>query len=132
MKVTYELACLVSEIERVKREQEIDSVLICLYYRDLLNGVAGDYEGLGYHVVTAGYREDALFLARQRSLIFLADLAMSNRRGNASRLLRLSRKGHIIFSIKRSVTLPIARSMILKLQQCLCEKSGSGEGRGCC
>ena len=97
VKVTYELASLVSEIERVKREREINSVLICLYYRDLLNGVAGDYESLGYRVVTAGYREDALFLARQRSLIFLADLTMSNSVGTQVGYCGYLGRPHYIF-----------------------------------
>ena len=53
-------------------------MLVCLYYRDILNGNYAQYEEAGFTVVTAGYREDCLFLSRLRSLISISDLTMSN------------------------------------------------------
>lgn len=78
VKVRYEIDDLIAEIKRVTAAHSIDSVLVCLYYRDILNGAAEAYEQHEFTVVTAGYREDVLFLSRLRSLIGLADLTMSN------------------------------------------------------
>lgn len=97
VRVSYELDDLVSEIERVKANHDIETVLICLYYRDLLNGAAKDYERFGYRVVTAGYREDSLFLARQRSLISLADLTISNNVGTHVGYCAYLKRPHIVY-----------------------------------
>lgn len=101
VKVTYELSSLIKEIERVKAEYELNTVLICLYYRDLLNGAAEAYEQMGYTVVTAGYREDSLFLARQRSLIQIADLTMSNNVGTHVGYCAYMGKPHYIFDQRK-------------------------------
>lgn len=97
VKVSYELAELLSEIDRIKTLYRIETVLICLYYRDLLNGAADAYEREGYCVVTAGYREDSLFLERQRSLIKLADFTMSNNVGTHVGYCVCMNKPHYVF-----------------------------------
>lgn len=76
--VAFDFEGLFEEIDQVVELNQIDEVLVCLYYRDLLNGAAARYEAKGYRVVTAGYREDLLFLPRLRSLIKVSDLTMSN------------------------------------------------------
>lgn len=81
VKVEFEMKGLFDAINRMVNEYGIDTVLISLYYRDLLDGAADPYEALGYTVVSSGYREDSLFLPRQRSLIKLADYTMSNNVG---------------------------------------------------
>lgn len=97
VKVSYEFSALVDEIEKVCAEFELDTILVCLYYRDILNGAAEEYERKGYHVVTAGYREDSLFLARQRSLILLSDMTMSNNVGTHVGYCAYMGKPHYIF-----------------------------------
>lgn len=78
VKVGYETSSLIEEINLVAKKNSVKSILVCLYYRDLLNGRAKEYEDAGYTVVTAGYREDLLFLSRLKSLIELADISVSN------------------------------------------------------
>ncbi len=78
VRIIFETSDLINEIERVAAANKIDTVLVCLYYRDILNGAAETYEQQGFTVVTAGYREDVLFLSRLRTLISLSDLTMSN------------------------------------------------------
>lgn len=98
VKVDYEMPALVDAIEEVRADNGINTVLICLYYRDLLNGAAEAYENLGYRVVTAGYREDPLFLSRQRSLIGLADITMSNNVGTHVGYCAWLGKPHYVFN----------------------------------
>lgn len=76
--VAFDFEGLFEDIDQVVESNQIDEVLVCLYYRDLLSGAAERYEAKGYRVVTAGYREDLLFLPRLRSLIRISDLTMSN------------------------------------------------------
>ena len=97
VKVSYELSSLFAEMEHVKTMFGIKSILVCLYYRDLLNGVADIYEQKGYSVVTAGYREDSLFLPRLRSLIKLSDLTMSNSVGTHVGYCAYMGKPHYVF-----------------------------------
>lgn len=78
VKVEYETNALIEGINSVAKKCDVESILVCLYYRDLLNGHAKEYEEAGYTVVTAGYREDPLFLSRLKTLIQLADISMSN------------------------------------------------------
>lgn len=78
VKVSFETNDLIDEINRVSCKNKIQRVLVCLYYRDILNGNYAQYEKAGFTVVTAGYREDCLFLSRLRSLISISDLTMSN------------------------------------------------------
>lgn len=71
-------------IEHLKARAEdegMDTVLVSLYFADVLNGAAEPYERAGFKVVTSGYREDSNFLPRLRSLILLADSTSSNSMG---------------------------------------------------
>lgn len=66
-------------IERInKARQHYDSVLVSLYWVDILHGVAGAYEAAGCTVVCAGRREDPNFLSRQKDLLTLADRVFTN------------------------------------------------------
>lgn len=98
VKVAYETNELIAEIKRISAEHNIDSVLVCLYYRDILNGASKAYEQQGFTVVTAGYREDVLFLSRLRSLIGLADLSMSNSVGTHVGYCAYLGKRHYVYS----------------------------------
>lgn len=62
------------------KKGDFDSVFICMYWKDLLekpNEVAF-YEKLGYIVVCNGHRHDPMFMSRQRDLLELADMLMTN------------------------------------------------------
>lgn len=73
------------EIEDLKREinfhkSDFDSVFVCIYWKDLLNhpNVVTEYESEGYIVVSNGHRSDPFFLSRQKDLIELSDMMMTN------------------------------------------------------
>lgn len=74
----FEVEEFMAEIIRIKNLFKIKTVLVSIYYRDLLDGAADPYEDAGFIVVTSGYREDEEFLSRQRSFIELSDLTISN------------------------------------------------------
>lgn len=102
VQVSFETDALIKEIKHVALENGIDHVLVCLYYRDILNGAAEGYEREGFTVVTAGYREDVLFLSRLRSLIGLSDITMSNSVGTHIGYCEFLGKQHYLFNqIKR-------------------------------
>lgn len=76
--VSYDYKDFINEIRRVKNAINAQTILVMLYYQDILNGDAAIFEDAGFVVVTCGYREDCHFLERQRTLIKLADFTMSN------------------------------------------------------
>lgn len=76
--VSYDYKDFINEIRRVQNTINAQTILVMLYYQDILNGDAAIFEDAGFIVVTCGYREDRHFLERQRSLIKLADFTMSN------------------------------------------------------
>ncbi len=67
----------IAEIE--KRRKDFDTVLVSLYWVDVLKPeLVKIYEDRGYKVVTSGHRYDLYFLSRQKTLILLSDMTMSN------------------------------------------------------
>lgn len=78
--VQYEKCAFQEEIDRISKE--FDTVFICLYWKDILKGDALFYKQKGYIVVCNGMRSDPLFMSRQRDLIELADMCMSNTIGS--------------------------------------------------
>jgi len=67
-----------SNIEMFKRNHGFKTVLVCMFYKDLMLGRDKAYLEHGYQVVTAGYRDDYMFLRRLKSFILLSDYTISN------------------------------------------------------
>ena len=80
LKINYEIKNFCEEINSIG--EDFDSIRVCLYWKDVLNGVAKHYEKEGYEVVTAGHYYDPLFLSRQKSIIETSTKTMSNRMGS--------------------------------------------------
>ena len=70
----------VEEIKRIQAERVFQTVLVCLFYQDILNDarVVDYYENQGFMVTTCGFRENEDFLRRQRALFELCDVSISN------------------------------------------------------
>lgn len=77
--------------------KSFDSVLICLYWKDILLGRAEEYEKMGYYVTCAGHSYDFNFLKRLRAIIELSDFTMSNNVGTHIGYAVCLGKGHFIF-----------------------------------
>lgn len=72
---------LIKRIKQFKEEHGFDTVLVCLYYRDVELGRAIEYEHAGFLVVSAGRREDRAFLNRLHTFFSISDYTLSNNVG---------------------------------------------------
>ncbi len=61
-----------------EERKRFDTVLICMYWKDVLRGSHKVYTDIGYECVCNGYLYDQNFLRRQKSLFSLADATLSN------------------------------------------------------
>lgn len=93
---SFSLYCFIDEIEKIRKN--FDTVLISLYWVDVLKPkIVQMYEDKGYKIVTSGHRYDLYFLSRQKSLIQLADMTMSNSVGTHVGYCVFLNKPHYIF-----------------------------------
>lgn len=68
--------------ERLADERKnFSTVLVCLYWKDILRGAREHYERHGLRCVTAGHMLDTAFIPRLRALLELADATLSNQVG---------------------------------------------------
>ena len=76
--VHYELDDIIREIHA--RKGNFDSVFICLYWKDILihPEYVQKYLSEGFIVVSNGHRSDPQFLSRQKDLIHLSNMMMTN------------------------------------------------------
>ena len=72
---------LFREMARIKKEYNFDTVMVSLYYKDILRGLWKEYEDLGCKIVCAGHQFDNKFLERLKSVILMSDVTMSNNLG---------------------------------------------------
>ncbi len=85
-------------IESFRKEHRYQTVLICLYYKDILLGRDQKYKEKGYKIVTAGYLYDPLFLDRLNTFLELADYTLSNFVGTHLCYCVAKGKGHTIYN----------------------------------
>lgn len=76
--VVFDYDSFINRVLEVKQNYCFQTVLICLYYRDILLGRDKNYLQRGLQVVSCGYKEDPLFLSRQKTFILLSDSVLSN------------------------------------------------------
>lgn len=91
----------INSIESIKEKYNYNTVIVCLYYKDIELGRDDIYLKKGYKVVTAGRREDPNFLSRQRTIILLSDFVLSNSVGTHVGYSIALNKPHMI--IKQSI-----------------------------
>jgi len=72
----YKIELFLKEIENISKYY--DTVFVSLYWLDIIKGRNFLYEQKGYKIVCSGMRNDPFFLNRQRDIIELADMSMSN------------------------------------------------------
>ena len=77
----FDTASYIEHLKKRAENEEMDTVLVSLYFSDILSGAADLYEQAGFVVVTCGYREDSFFLSRLKTLITLSDATSSNSMG---------------------------------------------------
>jgi len=62
-----------------KRGENYDTVIVNVYFQDVVFGRHKHYLDAGFKVVTSGHRSDMNFLPRLKSILMLSDMTMSNR-----------------------------------------------------
>jgi len=77
--VSFDLDYIISKIEDVR--SGFDTVVISLFWSDITDEMVAALEKKGYIIFSAGHRYDYNFLARQKTVIALADATMSNNIG---------------------------------------------------
>ena len=93
---SYNIDEFADEIDKVATSY--DTVFISLHYSDV--GLGSKYEERGYICVSSGLSEDPFFMQRQRSLIELSDMTMSNAVGTHVGYCIYLNKPHYIFKQK--------------------------------
>ena len=73
----YDISLLINEID--KRASDFDNVFVCLYWKDLMDkDKTQQYINKGYTIVCNGLGSDPHFLSRQKDLLMLADMVITN------------------------------------------------------
>ena len=92
--VSYDISQFVERIESIKHD--FDSVVVCMYWKDILLGQHLEYQKLGYKITTAGHTYDANFLPRLKSIINLSNATISNKVGTHIGYCISMNKPHIL------------------------------------
>ncbi len=77
--VSYDISKFINHIEDIRHD--FDTVVICMYWKDILLAQHIEYQNKGYKITTAGHFYDYNFLPRLKSIIALSDLTLSNKVG---------------------------------------------------
>lgn len=94
----YDEESFLREIKKIASEYH--TILVCMYWKDFLDGRGRIYESNGYKIVSAGHRSDPSFLPRLKDLIYLSDMTMSNSLGTHVGYSIVMGKPHYMFSQK--------------------------------
>ena len=84
--------------------KNFDSIRVCLYWKDILNGVAEIYMSYGFECVTAGHIYDPLFLNRLKSIIKTSTITTSNEVGTHIGYCIMMGKPHFLNDINIQYT----------------------------
>jgi hypothetical protein len=76
--------------------KKYQSIRVCLYWKDILNGYAKIYTKWGFECVSAGHILDPNFLPRLKSIIYLSDFTFSNDAGTHVGYCIYLNKPHLI------------------------------------
>lgn len=65
-------------IEIFKEKYRFDSILVCMYWKDIELNNHKEYELSGFRIVTAGHSYDANFLSRLKTILLISDAVLTN------------------------------------------------------
>lgn len=77
--VSFDLDSLIEEINSIRKD--FKTVVISLFWSDINPEIEKRLLGEGYKIFSSGHRYDYYFLSRQKTMIKLADVTMSNSTG---------------------------------------------------
>lgn len=79
--INYDIDTFIDYIEKISKRYSYDSVIVCMYSRDVEIKISKKYEEKGYIIVTCGNRYDSNFMNKLKTIINLSDYVLSNRLG---------------------------------------------------
>jgi FkbM family methyltransferase len=97
----YEIYNYVKLIQQIGKN--FNSIRICLYWKDILRGVAEEYMKHGFECVTAGHIYDHLFLSRLKSFIDASTVTTSCQIGTHIGYCIMRNKPHYFYEINVNV-----------------------------
>lgn len=97
VKYEYDIEEFISFINEFRIKHQFKSVIICMYYQDIINGSYKKYLNKGFDIVTAGNINNNQFLKRLKSIILLSDYTLSNNLGTHLGYCIYMGKPHMIF-----------------------------------
>lgn len=74
--VDYNVKQFIQQIENSK--EKFDTVIVCMYFQDIIRGLWKPYEKMGYHIVSAGNTGSPYFLSRLKYILRLSDAVIMN------------------------------------------------------
>ena len=74
----YDINLFIKYIKELKNKFNFDTILICLYWKDIALGMQQKYIEAGFNVVSAGHSYDPYFLSRLKTIILLSDATLTN------------------------------------------------------
>lgn len=95
----YNIEEFMMHIEGLKRKYNFETIIICMYWKDIELGINKYYEDKGYKVVSAGHRNNNIsFLNRLKTIISISDYTISNSLGTHTGYCVYLNKPHQIFN----------------------------------
>lgn len=79
--VDFEQNDFINKVEEIKDKGKFDTVMVCMYWKDVLRTKDVEFFNKEYKICTAGHMFDPNFLLRLKSIIALSDMTMSNSAG---------------------------------------------------
>lgn len=72
---------LIDEILKIKTKYCFQTIVVCMYWKDILEEKYIAYQERGFKIMCAGHRSDVNFLSRLKTIISLSDMTVSNQIG---------------------------------------------------
>ncbi|MDO3377964.1 hypothetical protein [Geoalkalibacter halelectricus] len=100
-------------------QKEYKTIIVCIYFHDIKSeSLIKRYKDAGFYCVTAGHREDPLFLKRLRSFFDISDATATNMVGTSSAYsLGLNIKHYIIDQDVKKIPINLNEPVINKKNQ---------------
>lgn len=100
----YDISSIATRLKEFKTEY--NTIMVCMYYKDVQRGLHKEFENENFFVVTAGHFYDYNFLSRLKSIIKLSDHTVSMAIGTHIGYCLQLDKSHEIINKDSSVTIP--------------------------
>lgn len=78
IKCEYDIEEYIKYIRKFSEDKKFQSVIVCMFYRDIELGRAKKYINAGFKIVSAGYKVDPFFLERLKSVFLISDYVLTN------------------------------------------------------